>query len=252
MTIEGTTFDLMRVTPADDALLYDGLAGNKNRVIQYGTKFAMTTSGLNAYVDTGAAVVEGRLIRVTAQERIAIPANSSGYISITIDLTQVNSFVGTPGSTNYVPTNNQVRIETVSSLVQQDLHGNGKLYTFALAQYSSTASAVTLVNMLPTTFNVPTNNPSLTIPEVVQNGRTITMLFKARSMPSLSGDITAFAVLPPDIRPPELFQATVGSVGGVHRVVSVSIDANGVMNWYGGGVNPSTNFASYITYLAKP
>lgn len=251
MTIEGTTFDLMRVTPADDALLYDGLAGNKNRVIQYGSKFAMTTSGLNVYVDTGAAVIEGRLIRVTAQERIAIPANSSGYLVLTIDLTQVNSFVGTPGSTNYVPTNNQVRLETVSSLVQQDLHSNGKLYTFALAQYSSTASAVTLVDMLPPT-KVTTTNPLFVINDVVQQGRMVTLLLKASTNPSLSGDILNFCTLPPELRPVEFFQTTIGSVGGAHRLATVIINGNGQMSWYGGGVNTTGNFASYITYLVKP
>lgn len=147
MTVEGITFDLMRVTPMDDALIYDAMIGDKNKVLKYSDNMALSTTGLNVYIAKGAAVIEGRLIRISDQEALAIPANGSGYICITIDLTKVNSFTGTPGSTNYVPINNQVRIEALKTLVQQDLHSTGKIYTYPLASYTSTAGAVTLVPM---------------------------------------------------------------------------------------------------------
>ncbi|MEG0239483.1 MAG: hypothetical protein RR643_04965 [Anaerorhabdus sp.] len=144
MTVEGITFDLMRVTPMDDALIYDAMMGNKNRVLQYSENLALTTTGLNVYIAKGAAVVEGRLIRISDQEAIPVAANGTGYICLVIDLTKVNSFVGTPGSSNYVPINNQVRVEALKTLVQQDLHSTGKLYTYPLASYVSTAGAITL------------------------------------------------------------------------------------------------------------
>ena len=145
MTIEGITFDLMKVTPADDALIYQSVYGD--RILNNSEKMNVTATGLNVYVAPGNAVVQGRLIKITSPERLSIPANSSGWICLTIDLTQVNSFTGTPGSTNYKPVNNQVRLEIVNKLVQQDLMTTGKLYTFPIASYSSNASTTYVVDI---------------------------------------------------------------------------------------------------------
>lgn len=164
MTVEGITFDLMRVTPMDDALIYDAMIGDKNRVLNYSENMVLSTTGLNVYIAKGAAMIEGRLIRISDQEALAIPANGSGYICITIDLTKVNSFTGTPGSTNYVPINNQVRVEALKTLVQQDLHSTGKIYTYPLASYTSTAGAVTLVPM-NTSGDATRNFTSMTVPD---------------------------------------------------------------------------------------
>lgn len=147
MAIEGITFDLMRVTPMDDALLYNALGGNINRVIPWKEKLALTTTGLNVYMAPGAAVIAGRLIKITEQVSIPVVANGSGYICITIDLTKTNSFTGTPGSTNYLPVNNQVRVEAVQTLVQQDLHTTGKIFTYPVASYVSTGSSITLTGL---------------------------------------------------------------------------------------------------------
>lgn len=144
MTITGTTFDRMRVTPDKDALLYYSLNQGINRVIKgYKNNLELVVSGLNVSVNTGAAVIKGRLVEVTELHKLTVPANTSGYIVLTIDLTQQNSSTGTPGNSDYLPVNNQVSVQVVDKLVQQDLLNDGLIYMFPLASYTSNGTTVT-------------------------------------------------------------------------------------------------------------
>lgn len=88
-----------------------------------------TATGLNVYVASGKALVQGRLIENTQQMQLTAQANKTGYICITIDLTQNNTSTGTPGTSNYAPVNNQLRLELVEVLNQQDLNSGGLIYT---------------------------------------------------------------------------------------------------------------------------
>lgn len=147
MTINAITFDRMRVTPGDDSLVYQEIIGDSDQILTtYGDRLKTTTSGLNVYVSSGAAIIRGRLVRISDLESITVTANSSGYICITIDLTKVNTSTGTPGSGDYVASNNQVRLEAVSTLVKQDLHNGGKIYTFPIAKYTANGATVTLTD----------------------------------------------------------------------------------------------------------
>lgn len=150
MTITGTTFDRMRVTSDKDAALFHTLNRGLDHVIRgYKNDMLVTTSGLNLYVDTGAAVVEGRFVEVTAKETIAVPANTTGFLAITVDLTQENTSTGTPGNADYLPVNNQVKLQVVNNLVQQEMFKDGKIYMMPLIAYKSTGSAVAVTDSAP-------------------------------------------------------------------------------------------------------
>ena len=150
MAIIAPTFDFMKVAPGDDAHLYHYFANGNGIDPDWGTRFRVTASGLNVTVQTGMVMVQGRMIKNTSNLAIAVPANSSGSIVITVDLTKTNTFSGTPGDDNYNPVNNQVRIERVAALVQQDLLNGGSIYMFELATYTSNGSVATVT---PANFN---------------------------------------------------------------------------------------------------
>lgn len=145
--ITGYTFDKMRVTPAADSIMYNTLTKNRDIWInKYKGNLRPTASGLNVVVDTGAAIVKGRLVEVLEPITLSIPANTMGFIVIEIDLTKTNTATGTPGSADYTPVNNQVSLKYVDAMVQQDITNGGQIYQYPLAGYSSTGSAVTLYN----------------------------------------------------------------------------------------------------------
>lgn len=142
MTLNGYQFDKAKVTPEADAALYSYLAqSSDNKVI---SGLTVTATGLNVYVASGKALVQGRLVEVTQQHQLTAQANKSGYICITVDLTQDNTSTGTPGTSDYAPVNNQLRLELVDTLNQQNLNSGGLIYTFPLYSYVSTGATVSL------------------------------------------------------------------------------------------------------------
>ncbi|MBL1223740.1 hypothetical protein [Enterococcus sp. BWR-S5] len=144
MTIKGYQFDRAKVTALKDASLYSALHLNQSTVItDRGNEMAVSVNGLDATIDTGQAVICGRLVEITAAETVSIPANTSGFLVITIDLSELNESEGTPGSSDYVFTNNQLRCEFVEALNQQDLNDGGVLYTFNLGAVSTNSSSIT-------------------------------------------------------------------------------------------------------------
>jgi hypothetical protein len=145
MTLNGYQFDKAKVTPEADAALYSYLAqSSDNKVI---SGLTATSTGLNIYVSAGKALVQGRLVENSQQMQLTAQANKTGYVCITIDLTQDNTSTGTPGSIDYLPINNQLRLELVDNLTQQDLNNGGLIYTFPLYSYVSTGATVTLTKI---------------------------------------------------------------------------------------------------------
>lgn len=142
MTLQGYQFDKAKVTPEADAKLYSYLAqSSDNKVI---SGMTVTATGLNVYVSTGKALVQGRLIENVQQAQLTAQANKTGYVCITIDLTQINTSTGAPGTSNYVPVNNQLRLELVETLNRQDLNAGGFVHTFPLYAYVSTGTSIAL------------------------------------------------------------------------------------------------------------
>lgn len=144
MTIKGYQFDRAKVTALKDASLYSALYLNRSAVIpNRGDGLAVSTNGLDVIISTGQAIICGRLVEVTEPETVSIPANTAGYLVLTIDLSEANYSEGTPGESDYTFTNNQLRCEFVETLTQQDLNDNGIIYTFNLGTISSNSSGVT-------------------------------------------------------------------------------------------------------------
>ena len=145
MALQGYQFDKAKVTPEADAKLYSYLAqSSDNKVI---SGMTATATGLNVYVASGKALVQGRLVEVTQQHQLTAQANKTGYVCITIDLTQNNTSTGAPGTSDYVPVNNQLRLELADTLNQQNLNSGGLIYTFPLYSYVSTGSSVALTKI---------------------------------------------------------------------------------------------------------
>lgn len=145
--ITGYTFDKMRVTPAADSLMYHHLDMKRDKWIQgYKGNITPRASGLNVIIDTGAAIIKGRLVEILEPITLSIPANTMGFIVIEIDLTKTNTATGTPGSADYTPVNNQVTLKYVDAMVQQDITNGGQIYQYPIAGYSSNGSSVTLYN----------------------------------------------------------------------------------------------------------
>ena len=145
MALQGYQFDKAKVTPESDAQLYSYLAqSSDNKVI---SGLTVTATGLNVYVSSGKALVQGRLIENVQQAQLTAQANKIGYVCIVIDLTQTNTSTGTPGTSDYVPVNNQLRLELVGVLNQQVLNSGGLIYTFP--RITPACAGNTSTNFLP-------------------------------------------------------------------------------------------------------
>lgn len=143
MAITGYTFDRAKVTSENDSSLYDFLNGNISCVLpNRGNEMNVTTSSLTCEIATGQALIQGRLVEITAPEFVTIPANSNGYLCITIDLSQQNTSSGTPGQTDYTPIIAQIRTEFVTSLTTNDLLNGGMIYNFNLGNVTSSGTTV--------------------------------------------------------------------------------------------------------------
>lgn len=146
--ITGYTFDRMRVTPQQDSLLYDSLGGRNFNYVLGGYKNHMHVTGQNlaVTVDTGAALICGRMVEILEPMTLQVPANYKGYLVITIDLTKTNTSTGTPGEASYTPVNNQVYLQIVDSIIAQDLKNGGQIYQYPLAAIVSNGSTMKLAN----------------------------------------------------------------------------------------------------------
>ena len=173
MTITGSTFDRMRVTPINDSRTYYG-AYARNVIVRNvygGNGFNRTVNGLEVTINPGIAMIMGRQVELTDAVTLAVPANSRGYLVITIDLSKENTSTGIPGQPDYSPVNNQVSMRVVTTLTQQDLTDGGQVYDFPLYSYTSTGSAVTTYNHgefgFKPTLNAPwepySGTPGLTV-----------------------------------------------------------------------------------------
>ena len=138
------------VTPINDASLYSALSGDTSGVINRGNKLKITVNGLTATIDTGQAIILGRLIEVTEPIQFTLPANSNGNICIVVDLSKANTIVGQAGQNNYQVTVNQVYVAGITgTLVQEDINNGGFIYELPLATFSTTATSGTVKQSNP-------------------------------------------------------------------------------------------------------
>lgn len=150
MAITGYQFDMQMVPAGKDASLIHALSDETNGVLRRGNEFTVTASGLQATVATGEAIIQGRLVEITSNESVTLPANSSGKICIVVDLTKTNSVVGVPGQSGYTATINQVYVLPVTgSLTQDNLNDGGYIYELPIATFATTGNSASIVQTNP-------------------------------------------------------------------------------------------------------
>ena len=240
MTLQGYQFDKAKVTPEADAQLYSYLAqGLDNKVIKGMTA---TASGLNLYIEPGKVLVQGRFVEVTQQHQLSAQANTSGYVVITIDLTQTNTSTGTPGTANYEPVNNQLRLEIVESLNRQDLGSGGVIYTLPLYSYTTTGTSVVLTK---DSKSFPTNSWS----GELGGGITLSLRKKGTTVEYSIGGVISSSILansnlaklsvPNEFCPIKRY-SLVGHMSGGWNSFHIDIPSSGVCQWFGPTTNTGT------------
>lgn len=119
----------------EDAALYDLLAGSLDFVISgIGNQLEVTSSGLTITLKTGQCLIKGRhVVETIGNTTLLLPANSSGYIVISYDITKANGF--------------EAELMYVSSLISEDLNNNGQRRDFPLYSFVSTAAVITLTDL---------------------------------------------------------------------------------------------------------
>lgn len=144
--LQGYQFDKMQVYPTSDASLYSFIGDERNVIIpNRGNEMKVTTNELSLTVDTGEALIQGRLVKITEPMSITVGANVNGYLVIEIDLSKANTSSGTPGQPDYAAVNNQLSLKFVTQLTQDNINNDGLLYHFNLGSVSSTTSAATFM-----------------------------------------------------------------------------------------------------------
>ena len=152
MAILGVQFDKMRVTPAMDGFKDESLAGSGEFISWHvGIPFA---SGMNVQIPAGGYVIRGRHIRVIDPVLVPIPANFTGYVVLTVDLTKSNDSSGNPVYDNYSVTNNQVYFRAIvpGDRRAEDINNGGKVFDSIMCAVTSNATSITLVDYQNTTI----------------------------------------------------------------------------------------------------
>lgn len=132
-------------TAGSDAKIYHALGGKNSYVIPgYGNEFAGTSQGLKVFIDTGWLICFGRNIQNDAIEELTIPANTTGYITVTLDMTKENIPHGNWWESDYYVEQNQVKFEVRSDLIWSSPSNDDQVFTFPLYSYKSTDTTTTL------------------------------------------------------------------------------------------------------------
>ncbi|GKS55282.1 hypothetical protein [Enterococcus mundtii] len=172
--VDGYQFDNIKISAENDAKMYHALARKRSYVISgYEQGLELSSSGLDVRVASGSAIIQGRMVYVKEAQSITLPANSSGYVCLTIDLNE--SVIPTDDfpadSENYSWTNNQVRLEAVNHLINGNTLAGDRVVTFPLCSYttSGTTAIITkntinyndsLIESLPLWTGILTMNTS--------------------------------------------------------------------------------------------
>ena len=255
MTLQGYQFDKAKVTPESDAQLYSYLArSSDNKVI---SGMTATTTGLNVYVASGKALVQGRLVEVTQQHQLTAQANKTGYVCITIDLTQTNASTGTPGTSGYSPVNNQLRLELVDALNQQNLNSGGLIYTFPIYSYVSTGTSIALTK-LERNYYKATESTVIDLGwglkvTAVKSGRYIFVNGTTTPVSSAgtSGGTNVGVRVPEGFRPPTGQEVTIKLQGNNGQWGSYVVTSDGNIRLITGGMNVGYTFHVNGAWVAE-
>lgn len=156
MSFVGVQFDKMRVTPAYDGMTLESIIGTPAVKVWGGVPTIGT--GLTVTIPPSAFFIRGRHIRLNDFETVHVPANFTGSIVITVDLTKTNDSSGNPVYDNYSVTNNQVYFRAIATnnIRTEDVNAGGKVYDLEIASVTTSATAITsLVNSKTRIMNTP-------------------------------------------------------------------------------------------------
>lgn len=187
--LQGYQFDKMQVYPTSDASLYSFIGGERNVIIpNRGNEMSVTTNELSLTVDTGEALIQGRLVKITEPMSITVGANVSGYLVIEIDLSKANTSTGTPGQPDYEPVNNQLSLKIVTQLTQDNINDDGLLYHFNLGAVTSTTSTASFIKnkktnpmYQPVLFEGAIKTGIITLSDNMYNYKFLVFLIKTES-----------------------------------------------------------------------
>lgn len=246
MTLKGYQFDKAKVTPEADAQLYSYLAQSYDNKIISG--LTATATGLNVYLAAGKALVQGRLVENGQQAQLTAQANKIGYVCIVIDLTQTNTSTGTPGMSDYLPVNNQLRLELVDVLNQQDLNSGGLIYTFPIYSYVSTGTSVALTK-LERNYYKATESTVIDLGwglkvTAIRSGKYIFVNGTATpaSNAGTSGGANVGVRVPEGFRPPSGQEVTIKLQGNNGQWGSYVVTSDGNIKLITGGMNVGYTF----------
>ena len=156
MAIRPFTFEHMLNTAGLDAKIYHALGGKNSYVVPgYGNEFAATSQGLKILVDTGWLICFGRNIQNDSIEELAVPANTTGYITVSLDMTKENIPHGNWWDSDYTVEQNQVKLEVRSDLIWSSPSNDDQQFTFPLYSYKSTDTTTTLTKYTESFNNDP-------------------------------------------------------------------------------------------------
>ena len=249
MTLQGYQFDKAKVTPEADAQVNSYLAQNFDNKIISG--MTATSTGLNVYIASGKALVQGRLIENAQQMQLTAQTNKSGYVCITIDLTQNNTSTGTPGTSGYIPVNNQLRLELVDVLNQQDLNNGGLIYTFPLYSYVSTGSSVTLTKIVNTTYISTSFSIGYGLSVTAKRiGKLVTITFKGSNTTQLGSGANPAEMIPLGYRPVEA-ESLDFLVQGRHLDTYYYFNSNGSISYPGETIPVNSYFRGVRSYFTN-
>lgn len=154
--------DRAPVYPGNDASLFSAITNGQSVILPRGNNFNITVNGLVATIGTGQAIIQGRLIEITKPETLTLPANSSGYIAIVVDLTKTNDVSGEIGTPSYSVKVNQVYLASVTgTLTQDDLNNGGFVNEMAIAKFTTTTTTATTTVQQNLMFDTGWQNLSL-------------------------------------------------------------------------------------------
>lgn len=156
MAIKPFTFEHMLNTAGSDAKIYHALGGKNSYVVPgYGNEFAATSQGLKVLVDTGWLICFGRNIQNDSIEELTVPANTTGYITVSLDMTKENIPHGNWWDHDYTVEQNQVKLEVRSDLIWSSPSNDDQQFTFPLYSYKSTNTTTTLTKYIESFNNDP-------------------------------------------------------------------------------------------------
>lgn len=147
MTIKAYTFDRAQMSALEASKFQNELMYNKTAILSGLTGSWDFEEGFSFTINTGLCVVQGRFIEISEPEKFYFPVGKilkGDTMAMRLDLGLNNESTGTPGTTSYHATINQVRLEKVneSELRSDDLIANpnsGK-FDFVIGKFAEAST----------------------------------------------------------------------------------------------------------------